>query len=69
MSIQKRLSRFPVPDQVWKEYHLDQEINDRGILLDMKMVRNALAFDEKSKTDLLSAMQSITALENPNSVQ
>lgn len=69
MSIQKRLSRFPVPDQIWNEYHLDQEINDRGILLDMEMVRNALAFDEKSKADLLSAMQSITLLDNPNSVQ
>lgn len=69
MSIQKRLSRFPVPDQIWKEYHLDQEINDRGILLDMKMVKNAIAFDEKSKADLLSAMHSITLLDNPNSVQ
>ncbi len=69
MSIQKRLSRFPVPDQIWNEYHLDQEINDRGILLDMKMVKNAIAFDEKSKADLLSAMQSITLLDNPNSVQ
>lgn len=69
MSIQKRLSRFPVQDQIWNEYHLDQEINDRGILLDMEMVRNALAFDEKSKADLLSAMQSITLLDNPNSVQ
>ena len=69
MSIQKRLSRFPVPDQIWNEYHLDQEINDRGILLDMEMVKNALAFDEKSKADLLSAMQSITLLDNPNSVQ
>ena len=69
ISIQKRLSRFPVPDQIWKEYHLDQEINDRGILLDMEMVKNALAFDEKSKADLLSAMQAITLLDNPNSVQ
>lgn len=69
MSIQKRLSRFPVPDPIWKEYPLDQEINDRGILLDMKMVKNAIAFDEKSKADLLSAMQSITLLDNPNSVQ
>ncbi|GMN96937.1 DNA polymerase [Blautia wexlerae] len=69
MSIQKRLSRFPVPDQIWDEYHLDQEINDRGILLDMEMVKNALAFDEKSKADLLSTMQSITLLDNPNSVQ
>ena len=68
MSIQKRLARFPVPDFVWEEYHLDQEINDRGILLDMDVVRNAIAFDIKSKSALMIAMQNITSLENPNSV-
>ena len=67
MSIQKRLARFPVPDFVWEEYHLDQEINDRGILLDMDVVRNAIAFDIKSKSALMIAMQNITSLENPNS--
>lgn len=68
MSIQKRLSRYPVPEQVWDEYHLDQEINDRGILLDMDMVNNAIAFDARSRSALMKTMQDLTALDNPNSV-
>ena len=68
MSIQKRLAKFPVPDFVWDEYHLDQEINDRGIMLDMTVVQNAIAFDEKSKSALMLQMQNLTGLDNPNSV-
>ena len=68
VSIKDRLSKFPVPESVWEEYHLDQEINDRGIMLDMGIVENAIAFDEKSKAGLIMAMQNITNLENPNSV-
>lgn len=68
MSIQKRLAKFPVPEQVWDEYHLDQEINDRGIMLDMTVVQNAIAFDEKSKSALMLQMQNLTGLDNPNSV-
>ena len=68
MAIKQRLSKFPVPDFVWEEYHLDQEINDRGIMLDMDVVENAIAFDVKSKAELLIAMQNITNLDNPNSV-
>ena len=68
MSIQKRLSRYPVPDFVWDEYHIDQEINDRGIALDMTMVENAITMDEKSKEELHAALKRITNLENPNSV-
>lgn len=68
MSIQKRLSRYPVPEQVWDEYHLDQEINDRGILLDMDVVNNAIAFDARSRSVLMETMQDLTALDNPNSV-
>ena len=68
MSIQKRLAHYPVPDQVWEEYHLDQEINDRGIQLDMDAVNNAIAFDEKSRDSLMIQMQQLTGLENPNSV-
>lgn len=68
MSIQKRLAKFPVPDQIWNEYHLDQEINDRGIMLDMTVVQNAIAFDEKSKSTLMLQMQNLTGLDNPNSV-
>ena len=68
MAIKKRLSKYPVPDFIWDEYHLDQEINDRGIALDMQVVENAIAFDEKSKSELMQSMQNITNLENPNSV-
>lgn len=68
MEIQQKLSRFPVPDFVWAEYHLDQEINDRGISVDMKMVKQAIAFDKRSKDELSDAMKKLTNLENPNSV-
>lgn len=68
MSIKQKLSRFPVPAFVWDEYHLDQNINDRGIMLDMDVVNNAILFDERSKSSLMSSMQDITGLDNPNSV-
>jgi len=68
ISIQEKLKQYPVPDFVWEEYHLDQEINDRGIALDMAVVENALDFDAKSKSELLHKMQELTSLENPNSV-
>ena len=69
MSIQEKLSKFPVPEFVWEEYHLDQEINDRGIALDMAVVENAIAFDVRSKALLSDKMQEMTGLDNPNSVQ
>lgn len=69
MQIQQRLSKFPVPDFVWEEYQQDQEINDRGIGVDMEMVRNAIAMDGRSKAELSVAMKELTELENPNSVQ
>lgn len=68
MSIQDRLKKYPVPDFVWEEYHLDQQINDRGIALDMAVVENAIAFDAKSKAELAEKMQELTDLDNPNSV-
>ena len=68
MSIQQKLSRFPVPDSVWDEYHIDQEINDRGILLDMDVVTNAIKFDAFSKARLMGTLKDKTELENPNSV-
>ena len=68
MSIQQKLSRFPVPDSVWDEYHKDQEINDRGILLDMNVVTNAIKFDAFSKARLIGTLKNKTELENPNSV-
>jgi len=68
MEIQKKLARFPVPEFVWDEYHLDQEINDRGIRVDMQMVENAIDVDGWSRFDLKPQLQDLTALENPNSV-
>lgn len=68
MSIQQKLSRFPVPDSVWDEYHIDQKINDRGILLDMDVVTNAIKFDAFSKARLIGTLKDKTELENPNSV-
>lgn len=69
MAIQQKLSKFPVPDFLWEEYHLDQEINDRGIQLDMVLVEQAVAIDERSREELSTKMRQLTALENPNSIQ
>ena len=69
MSIQARLAKYPVPDSVWDEYHLDQGINDRGVALDMELVRQAIQMDSKSRSELTQAMKELTELDNPNSVQ
>lgn len=69
MSIQEKLAKFPVPEMVWEQYHLDQEINDRGVALDMELVHQAIAMDTRSRADLTAAMKKLTALDNPNSVQ
>lgn len=69
MAIQARLAKFPVPESVWEEYHIDQEINDRGVALDMELVKQAIALDTRSRSELTQAMKDLTALENPNSVQ
>lgn len=68
LAIQERLAKFPVPDSVWDEYHLDQEINDRGVALDMTLVQAAIAMDGRSRSELTSAMKYLTELDNPNSV-
>ena len=69
MQIQQRLAKFPMPDFVWEEYRQDQEINDRGIGVDMDMVIQAITMDGRSKAELSAAMKELTELENPNSVQ
>lgn len=69
MGIQQKLRKFPVPDSVWEEYHIDQEINDRGVRLDMELVHQAIEMDTRSREELTEAMKHLTALENPNSVQ
>ena len=68
MQIQQRLKNYPVPDFVWDEYHLDQEINDRGIMIDRQLVEQAISIDEQTKKDLMARMQKLTGLDNPNSV-
>ena len=68
MSIQKMLTKFPVPDFVWEEYHLSEQINDRGIGLDRQMVEQAIQLDAQSRDELSTEMQKLTQLENPNSV-
>lgn len=68
VAIQQRLKHFPVPEQVWEEYHLDQEINDRGIGIDLELARQAVAMDARSRESLMAALKEKTGLENPNSV-
>lgn len=68
MSIQEKLSRFPVPDFLWQEFYLDQTINDRGIEIDPLFVKSAIKLDQEVKTHLMSELKHITGLENPNSV-
>ena len=69
MGIQRKLFKFPVPPQVWEEYDIDQEINDRGVRIDMELVEQAIQMDARSRQELTDAMKRMTALENPNSVQ
>lgn len=68
IAIQEKLSKFPVPEEVWNEYHLDQEINDRGVSLDMPFVNEAIKMDTRSRSELLQKMKRLTDLDNPNSV-
>ena len=68
MQIQQRLRNYPVPDSVWEEYHLSEEINDRGIMIDRRLVEQAVRIDELSKASLTAEMVKRTGLENPNSV-
>lgn len=68
MAIQQRLQKYPVPEQVWEEYHLDQEINDRGIAIDLELARQAVSMDSKSRESLMGFLKEWTGLENPNSV-
>ena len=69
IGIKNRLAKFPVPEEIWDEYHIDQEINDRGVRLDMDLVKEAIEMDSRSRSELTAAIKDITALDNPNSVQ
>jgi DNA polymerase len=67
MAIQAQLSKFPVSDAEWRNYHLDQRINDRGVMLDRTLVSRAIRCDEQFKLSHLEQARSVTGLENPNS--
>lgn len=67
MGIKDKLSKFPVPESEWINYRLDQQINDRGIMLDLPFVRNAIACDDQFKQEHLDIARDVTGLENPNS--
>lgn len=69
MQIAMKLSRFQVPQQVWEEYWISEEINDRGIKIDKELVENAIWIDGEVRRDLKAKMQTLTGLDNPNSVQ
>jgi DNA polymerase len=68
MAIQQKLINFPVPESMWTEYRLDQEINDRGVALDLELVRHAIETDKRSRIELTRMMRELTELKNPNSV-
>lgn len=68
MAIQERLKKYPVPEPIWDEYHLDQEINDRGIAIDRTLAENAIVIDARSRDSLMAVLKGKTGLENPNSV-
>lgn len=68
LEIDRKLSRFPVPDFIWQEFYLDQEINDRGILVDMRLADKAISLDAEAKEELTVEMKRLTDIENPNSV-
>lgn len=69
LSIKEKLSKFPAPDREWENYILDQQINDRGIRLDMGFVRSAIECDGKFRNEHLVKAKDLTGLENPNSTQ
>lgn len=68
MAIQERLSKFKVSEDIWDEFYLDQEINDRGIAVDPVLVESAIRLDLDVKENLMKKLSDITGLENPNSV-
>lgn len=68
MSIKDRLRNYPVPESVWEEYRISEEINDNGVLVDQQFIRNAIRMDAVTRDHLTRRMKEITGLENPNSV-
>lgn len=67
MAIKKKLSAFPMPHSEWENYWIDQNINDRGILIDEILVDSAIKFDEILREENMDRAIELTNLENPNS--
>lgn len=67
MAIKKKLSTFPMPQSEWENYWIDQNINDRGILIDESLVDSAIKFDEILREENMDRAIELTDLENPNS--
>ena len=67
-SIRRKLHNFPIPESEMELYRLDQRINDRGVLVDMKLVRNAVSCERLHKEVVTKRAYELTGLENPNSV-
>lgn len=66
--IRKRLEAFPMPDAEWDYYHMDQRINDRGVMIDTELVHQAIACDLMLSDEMTRRAYELTGLENPNSV-
>lgn len=67
-AIRKALEKYPLPEQEWELYALDQQINDRGVRVDKKLVKNAIAVDAVFAQAACQRAKELTGLENPGSV-
>ena len=67
-AIRKALEKYPLPEQEWELYALDQQINDRGVRVDKKLVKNAIAVDAAFSQAACQRAKELTGLENPGSV-
>ena len=67
-SIRRKLHNFPIPEGEMELYRLDQRINDRGVLVDMGLVEQAIACERLHKEVVTKRAYELTGLENPNSV-
>ncbi len=66
--IRRKLESFPIPDTEWNFYHMDQRINDRGVMIDRTLVEQAITCDLMLSEEMSRRAYALTGLENPNSV-
>lgn len=69
MAVDKCLEHFPVPEEIQRQWELDQIINLRGVLVDMELVSGALAIGTTERAELLEEARELSGLDNPNSVK